>query len=73
MRGLMLYLFVSSTPCMEENQRDIGEVSTHKFKSLRSFQDVGMLLDLVNAIESFLLKINNFPYRMILGKHRWFV
>ncbi|AET02080.1 short-chain dehydrogenase/reductase [Medicago truncatula] len=41
----------SSTPCMEENQRDIGEVSTHKFKSLRSFQDVGMLLDLVNAIE----------------------
>jgi len=43
--------FKSSAPYIVENLRDVG-VLVHLFESLRSLiQDVGMLLDLDNAVE----------------------
>jgi len=44
--------FKCSTPYIERNLRDVGEVSSHYFESLRSLViDVGVFLDMVIVIE----------------------
>jgi len=43
----------SSAPFIKRNLRDVGEVSGHKFESLRSLiQDIEMFLDMINAVEN---------------------